>query len=149
MQKPSGSDRDADIAYSWPISFMNDTLREVIRDRNILFVYGTLKRGSKNHRFLSGSPFLGEAWTLPKYELVDCGSYPGLVLSMHGESIQGELFEVDEPLLHLLDQFEDVPNEYQRVPVTLMDGRTVQTYLYVQDTTHLKSCGPVWRDSSS
>src|ERR1700690_3492039 len=65
----------------------------------VLFVYGTLKRGCRSHGRLSGSPFIGVAWTKPLYRLYDCGAYPGLVLSRDGESVGGELYRVNSAVI--------------------------------------------------
>ena len=40
-----------------------------------LFVYGTLKRGFRNHRLLERQQFIREAVTLPRYRLFDRGAY--------------------------------------------------------------------------
>jgi gamma-glutamylaminecyclotransferase len=115
-----------------------------------IFVYGTLKRGCRNHRFLQSAEFLGEAWTEPGYRMVDCGSYPntypGLVRAESGEPVCGELYCVDAKLLAALDRFEDAPNEYQRTTIRLSDGREAQAYLYRGHTAHLPACGAVWKD---
>jgi len=34
-----------------------------------IFVYGTLKRGGRNHHFMAGQQFVGEARTAPGYTL--------------------------------------------------------------------------------
>ncbi len=39
----------------------------------LLFVYGTLKRGERANRLLSGQRFVGAAETEPRYRLVDLG----------------------------------------------------------------------------
>jgi gamma-glutamylaminecyclotransferase len=123
-----------------------------------IFVYGTLKRGCRNHEVLKTAEFLGEAWTEPGYGLVQCGSrpyaYPGLVRvgpmraepAHAGEGVSGEVYRVDAELLAALDRFEDVPNEYERAAIRLSDGREAQAYLYRGPTAHLPACGPVWRE---
>ena len=54
----------------------------------LLFVYGTLRRGEPNHRELGEARFLGRARTAPVYELVDLGSFPGL---LEGGSTRGDV----------------------------------------------------------
>ena len=44
-----------------------------------LFLYGTLKRGQRNHHFLAGAECLGAARSLSRYRLVEVGPFPGLV----------------------------------------------------------------------
>jgi gamma-glutamylaminecyclotransferase len=79
-----------------------------------VFVYGTLKRGCRNHSAMRGAEFFREAETEPAYLLVNCGAYPGLIHAKAGNtglSIRGELYRVDQARLAELDRFEDVPNE--------------------------------------
>jgi gamma-glutamylcyclotransferase (GGCT)/AIG2-like uncharacterized protein YtfP len=121
-----------------------------------IFVYGTLKRGCRNHLLLQAAEFLGEARTEAGYLLVDCGGYPGLVgaglvrmelaPSEIGSGVFGELYKVDDELLAVLDRFEDVPNEYERVVIQLSDGRKAEGYLYRGPVADLPLCGPVWRE---
>jgi len=111
-----------------------------------LFVYGTLKRGCRNHSRLRAAAFLGEAWTAPGYTLVDCGSYPGLVRAEGSEGVCGELYQFDTSLLAALDAFEDAPGEYLRVSIQLKDGGEAQTYLYREEAGHLNVYGPEWHE---
>ncbi|HEY1648622.1 MAG TPA: gamma-glutamylcyclotransferase family protein [Terracidiphilus sp.] len=114
-----------------------------------VFVYGTLKRGCRNHRVLQSAVFLGEACTEPVYLMVDCGSYPGLVRAgdaRRGQAIYGELYRVDEELLAALDAFEDAPREFVRDSVRLRDGVCAEAYFYRGETAHLALCGAVWRE---
>jgi gamma-glutamylaminecyclotransferase len=118
-----------------------------------IFVYGTLKRGCRNHSFLRAARFVGEAWTEPGYRMVRCGGnpypYPGLVRVDRGERVFGELYRVDGALLAALDRFEDAPNEYERAAIRLSDGGEAQAYLYRGRTAHLPECGAVWREGAS
>ncbi|MEO1996787.1 MAG: gamma-glutamylcyclotransferase family protein, partial [Planctomycetaceae bacterium] len=89
-----------------------------------LFVYGTLKRGRSRAHYLRGATLLGRAVTRPLYRLVACGDYPGLVPWQPGTPIQGELWEVTQQCLQILDQVEGVPsNLYQRAEVQLQHPR--------------------------
>jgi gamma-glutamylcyclotransferase (GGCT)/AIG2-like uncharacterized protein YtfP len=83
-----------------------------------LFVYGSLKRGERHHAELRGAAFLGEARTVEGYGLEALGQYSVLVerFGLPG-AVSGELFEVDESLLRLLDEFEG--EEYRRALVRL------------------------------
>src|SRR5262249_53161627 len=74
----------------------------------LLFLYGTLKRGCRNHHLVAGQEFLGPARTLPRYRLYDSGLYPCLVEdTMQGCAIAGELWRVEADALERLDEFED------------------------------------------
>jgi gamma-glutamylaminecyclotransferase len=118
-------------------------------DATTVFVYGTLKRGCRNHHVLRSAIFLGEACTEPVYLMYHCGSYPGLVHAAPadgGQGIHGELYRVDGPLLVKLDAFEGAPREYVREVIALQNGVTAQAYFYRGEVAHLRLCGAVWAE---
>lgn len=100
----------------------------------LLFVYGTLRQGQKNHAELRGARFVREAVTAPSYELVDMGGYPGL-LEGGSTAVRGELYEVEERHWPHLDAFEDVPSLYERKPVTVR-GADALGYVMRRETAH-------------
>ena len=108
----------------------------------VLFVYGTLMRGFRNHYRLLDSEFIGPAWTKPIYRLYDCGTYPGLVWEEDGESIGGELFRVTSEVMAALDEFE---RQYERKPVELNStGFDAWGFFYRGNVSALPRCGPLW-----
>jgi gamma-glutamylcyclotransferase (GGCT)/AIG2-like uncharacterized protein YtfP len=84
----------------------------------LIFVYGTLRRGERNHAQMGRSRFVRSVATAPRYRLVDLGSYPAL-LEGGDMAVHGELYEVDDQHLPQLDAFEDVPSLYERRPLEL------------------------------
>ena len=99
----------------------------------LLFVYGTLKRGERNHPLLMDEKYLGDTGTSPNYLLVDLGRYPGMVKKPHGGfSVQGELFEIPYSLLIELDKIEGSPYLFNLELITLADGSKAFSYLYKQ-----------------
>ena len=71
----------------------------------LLFVYGTLMRQQRNHRYLDGARFLGPVRTAADYTLVLLGSFPAL--REDGiSSVAGELYSVGPSILAALDQLE-------------------------------------------
>jgi gamma-glutamylcyclotransferase (GGCT)/AIG2-like uncharacterized protein YtfP len=97
-------------------------------DRELLFVYGTLKRGHANHAQLAEARFLGEARTAPGYALYRAGPYPALA-SGGAAGVTGELYAVPGPSFRRLDEFEGCPWLYERGLIQLSDGRWVAAYL--------------------
>ena len=101
-----------------------------------VFVYGTLKRGDSRHDALSDQRFIDVAATQPAYRLYDLGEYPGLVTFDSGDSIPGELYEVDADCLQNLDVIEGVAEGYySRQPVKLLspfDDQPAVTYIFEQ-----------------
>jgi gamma-glutamylcyclotransferase (GGCT)/AIG2-like uncharacterized protein YtfP len=105
----------------------------------LVFVYGTLMAGEGNHRLLAGhgAAFMGPAITEPAFTLIDLGSFPAAVAD-GDTAIRGEVYLVDPPTLAALDRLEGHPSFYRRTPITLADGREVETYVLPAD-------GASWR----
>lgn len=96
--------------------------------RTLVFVYGTLLTGERNHRYLKAAQLITATRTLPEFRLHDLGSFPGLVRG--GEhAVAGEVYEVDEPTLAALDRLEGHPDFYRRASIVLADGSLAVTYL--------------------
>jgi gamma-glutamylcyclotransferase (GGCT)/AIG2-like uncharacterized protein YtfP len=107
----------------------------------LLFVYGTLKRGHSNHARLAGALFCGEAATAPGFVLFRSGPYPVLVRGGQGR-VLGEVYAVDAAAIAALDEFEGCPWLYQRVHIELADGQ--KAHAYVMPESRLEECqGPI------
>jgi len=116
-----------------------------------LFVYGTLKRGCKNHPHIAGQAYIGEARTAPGFRLYHLGSYPGMVADPDDlEGVTGELWDVDAAALAHLDDFEGVAEgQYRRVSVSVATAAgTAQadTYLYAHGVAGLPVIGHTWSE---
>jgi gamma-glutamylaminecyclotransferase len=110
-----------------------------------IFVYGSLKRGGSNHRYLAGQKFLGETRTAPGYTLYSLGDYPGMVPStVASDDVTGELWAIDAVCLAKLDVLEGLAEGlYARVSIELTPpfaGQSAETYLYLRS---LAGCVPV------
>jgi gamma-glutamylcyclotransferase (GGCT)/AIG2-like uncharacterized protein YtfP len=115
----------------------------------LLFVYGTLKRGGSNHRQLAGEIFIGEARTVAGYRLFALEGYPGMVpLAEDREGVVGEVWSVKPDALARLDRFEGVDEGlYRREPVPLLPPfatRVVHTYFYARTVAGRTDLGSVW-----
>jgi gamma-glutamylcyclotransferase (GGCT)/AIG2-like uncharacterized protein YtfP len=103
-----------------------DLAHAVHSNPELVFVYGTLKRGHGNHHWLAEAPFLGEAF-LPDVVLHDLGPFP---MAVPGEGVvRGEVYGVDAAGLARLDRLEGYPRLYDRRPLPLADGRRAWVYL--------------------
>jgi gamma-glutamylaminecyclotransferase len=105
----------------------------------LVFVYGTLKRGGSNHPAIAGQTFCGNARTANGFRLFSLGEYPGMVVDPNDrDGVSGEVWSVDEACLARLDALEGVDQGlYRREPVALQPpfaGREVLTYIYAQNT---------------
>lgn len=93
-----------------------------------VFVYGTLRAGESNHHRIAHATREADARTLPAYTLIDLGPYPGM-LTGGAAAVAGEVYLVDEATRDDLDALEGHPDLYQRLPITLADGREAEVYL--------------------
>ena len=108
-----------------------------------VFVYGTLKRGFRNHRFLEKSGFVGEARTAAPYRMLD-GRFP--VLRDSGPDrrpVSGEVYEIDAPTLIALDDLESVSTGmYDRIEIDVVlpampTASVIRAFIYI-------GCGDYW-----
>ena len=91
---------------------------------NLLFVYGTLKRGFPNAMHMCSAQFQASATTVEAFPLVvdPQSAIPYLINKPGaGHRIAGEVFAVDEHDWPRLDYFEGVPDHYyQRLAVDVV-----------------------------
>lgn len=87
---------------------------------NNIFVYGTLMNGQRAHDRLNGAKYLGKA-VLRDYEMFSLGEFPGIQPHL-GSSVVGELYEVDEDMLSMIDSYEGEGSIYNR--------ETISAYTY-------------------
>ena len=84
----------------------------------LLAVYGTLRKGFKNHELLEGCELVWEGYVELPYEMVvDSECIPYLVPIEGLRKIYVEVYRVREDDLAKLDDFEEVPRVYVRVEV--------------------------------
>ncbi len=99
----------------------------------LLFVYGTLMKGEKNHHMMRKAEYVGDA-SLPHAYLVHLGGFPGLMFQHATDTtskrVKGEVYKVTLELLHALDVFEGVPHLYDRIEAYTEDGTKVYVYEY-------------------
>lgn len=117
----------------------------------LVFVYGTLQRGRALHEHLASHRFVSEAKTRAEYRLYRIDWYPGLIeasSSREGLAIHGEVWDVDDEGLRLLDEVEDVDSWlYERRPIHLQspfDQAEVIAYFYLGDVEGCSDNGDRW-----
>jgi len=118
---------------------------------HLIFVYGTLKRGGSNHGFLIGQTFLGDARTMPGYQLYRLNGYPGMIASpADAGHVTGEVWSIDAATLNQLDELEGVAEGlYRREPVPLQTpfaDRAVDAYLYARPLGRAEKLGNTWKE---
>ena len=77
-----------------------------------VFVYGTLKRGFRLHDHMEGARFLA-AGVLHGHRMHKITWYPAICADPEYR-VYGELFEVDDAILEVLDEVEDRGILYER-----------------------------------
>jgi gamma-glutamylaminecyclotransferase len=119
---------------------------------DLVFVYGSLKRGFRNHGLLANCEFVGAGLTEARYRLINLGPYPALVETADEPlSITGELYRIDRATLSTLDRLEDEGVLYRRIvaPITGLEGGACDqrivthrawTYLWLKSP----SAYPLW-----
>jgi len=94
--------------------------------RELVFVYGTLRRGASNHFRMAGAEFIAPGAIRGRMYRFDW--YPGLVVDAAADELVGEVFSVGPILLAELDLFEGLSageiegSEYRRVRVSVDCG---------------------------
>ncbi len=99
-------------------------------DNFLLFVYGTLKRDGIRNKAIADQRFIREATTKNGYQLLDLGSFPGLVrVENDGRQIAGELWEINNSKIQMLDKIEGAPTLYRMETVDI-EGESRRVYSY-------------------
>ena len=107
----------------------------------IVFVYGSLKRGGRFNPVLSRARFLGEAVTFEPYLLHLGWNWPLLIErapSAWTAPVCGELYALDRLTLRRVDEIEDNGRLYQRKQACVRLGtRPLQAWIYFAKSAKL------------
>ena len=89
---------------------------------NKLFVYGSMKKGFKNHWRLENETFLGSGKTDNNYNMypAESFSYPYGVEYEEKWQLFGELYELKNVAIEEIDIFEGAPEYYYRKEVGIL-----------------------------
>jgi gamma-glutamylcyclotransferase (GGCT)/AIG2-like uncharacterized protein YtfP len=93
-------------------------------NKHLVFVYGTLRRGSAGAMSIRfpNSKFIADATV--SGGLYDLGAYPGLLSNESKSLVVGEVYEVDDEILNQLDVFEASSNYWRKqVEISLGTNR--------------------------
>jgi gamma-glutamylcyclotransferase (GGCT)/AIG2-like uncharacterized protein YtfP/cation transport regulator ChaC len=107
-------------------------------ERNLVFVYGTLRKHERNHFLLKDSKLISEqAWTFGK--LFDTGNGYPMMKKSSRQKVYGELYEVNQKQLASLDELEGYQvnskdNLYEReIRTVFSDNGECSAYLYLSE----------------
>lgn len=149
-----------------PIQLKSKPINLMSKYPHRIFTYGTLmSKRSNNGRIFSRGRLLGQAVTVEPYLLMDFGGFPGMyklneittseLLEKNLQSIQGELWEINDEALEACDRLEGHPDHYKRTPIkvrleTKLQGGDLddgifdcETYFY-QGAIHGILCDGKW-----
>lgn len=111
-----------------------------MKEKQFLFVYGSLKKGFRNHRYLKDGqyPFTyeGPAITVGSFAMKGNGYYPVVFRDENIASVLGELYSFSaDACLSRVDQLEGHPTFYQRTPETVetFDGNRIVAWMYAME----------------
>lgn len=85
-------------------------------------VYGSLREGMGNSRVIEGARLLSTEDVVIPFEMIDMGSYPGLIRTEENHSIKIEVYEVDDRTYRNVECLEGYPSFYNRTPVETTVG---------------------------
>ena len=107
----------------------------------IVAVYGTLRKGSGNHRLLEDCKFVGEAKTNDKFTMYSHGGFPSIAKGGPKDTnIKVELYEVsNQRTSDSLDMLEGYPGWYDKKKINIDDK---EVYIYTMQES-IKSNRPV------
>ena len=102
----------------------------------LVAVYGTLKKGFRNHHFLENSEYI-KSERIKGFDMYDVGDYPGIVKGKG--SITVELYKVDqltESNIDWLEHYQDNTFDlYKKQPIKTSEG-TAFIYVYNLDVSN-------------
>lgn len=102
--------------------------------RELVFVYGTLRRGGTHHWRMDGAEFVANGTI--RGRMYRFGWYPGLIADENGGEIIGEVYQVGPAQLAALDEFEGLSageiqgSEYRRVRVAVSGGDPATAWIW-------------------
>ncbi len=103
----------------------------------LLFVYGSLRSGLRNHHMLDNSQYLGEFiseeyFHLIAYETLQFPYLANLPIDKPKTKIKGEIYKVNSRTLKKLDLLESHNDIFQRQEKIFTNGKdTVSAYVYI------------------
>jgi hypothetical protein len=102
------------------------------RSMTLMFLNGTAMSGQPDHAAHAGSTFLAPARTAASYRFFVVGQrFPGLYpVSVDGRSIEGELYDIPDEILHNRLMPAEPP-ELALGTISLIDGSRVHAMLLV------------------
>ncbi len=99
----------------------------------MLFVYGSMKKSFMNHIRLESARYIGTALTQESYSMYPALSYkfPYVLEADKVHQIKGELYQVSDELLKIVDIFEGHPEYYVRKQIKVIsNNKVIDSYIF-------------------
>lgn len=108
---------------------------EPLKKSTYIFVYGTLMKGQPANHLLNDAGYIGK-FRLADYAMYNLGAYPG-IKEHKGESVIGELYEINDEILRAMDSYEGTQYKRNLVTVTNSDSSfNAYAYIYIGSITN-------------
>lgn len=97
----------------------------------LIFVHGKFRQGQSGNAQIAAGSFAGKGSTIETYSLYQMNG-KALITKRPVSSVIGEVYEITEELLKVVDRSEGHPhvNKRELVQIKLQDGRTVSAWAY-------------------
>lgn len=96
-----------------------------------VFVYGTLKKGKKNHSYINKEMEKEIELNVPGFLYWNINRYyPHFISNPFGMNIKGELYDLTESEVKNIDKLEGHPDFFKRKK-TIIDGEEIYYYEYI------------------
>lgn len=105
-----------------------------MENNHLIFVYGTLRKFHGNHQLLKDARFYGVGTSKDRYSMYIAGGYPYVTSAETRYPIVGELYNVDDATLEMLDKMEGHPHYYERKEIIVIVNEVEYcAWMYVRD----------------
>lgn len=113
---------------------------------HLLFTYGTMMKGNRNHTRIVGAVPIGPAVTVRPFALYCMGYAPGMVHRKEGGvAVQGEVYLLDRAMLDRVDSAEGHPWKYfrERLEVEVQGFGRAHAWGYLIQKRFVETAKPV------
>jgi gamma-glutamylcyclotransferase (GGCT)/AIG2-like uncharacterized protein YtfP len=103
-------------------------------NNHLVFVYGTLRQGGVRAipQIFPAAKFIGQANV--SGSLYDLGAYPGLLLDESNSLVIGEVYEIDDEILHKLDEIEAASDYWRKQVEVSLGNHRMTCWVYVDNS---------------
>jgi len=105
-----------------------------------VFVYGTLKKGFRNHGIITDSPLVGCGFTTSRNFILyneRSAKFPVAMFTNNGASLYGEVYRVEVEDIRTLDNLESNGVLYKRYPLEIQVYQSVGSMQKVKAWTYV------------